>query len=221
MAIHLMPSIRTSIEGCVTAEHVEPRDRKYMLPGHQTDARFSKYETLGDYHHREYAANTIYAAHARRVRNWITEHRVLDVGCGDGLITCLLRDKGHDVEGIDPNARAVMLAKRHGVRVRLGSVYRLPRGRWDAVYLGDVLEHLDHQKKAIRQIGRVTDTLYIATPLRGAQPADDYHAHEFLPGELREFMAALGWEQLSSEYLNFRILAKFRHRPRPWWRPWR
>src|SRR3990167_1078769 len=140
--------------------------------GTHTDERFSKYETLGDYHHREYAANTIYAAHARRVRNWITEHRVLDVGCGDGLITCLLRDKGHDVEGIDPNAR-------------------------------------------------VTDTLYIATPLRGAQPADDYHAHEFLPGELRKFMAALGWEHLSSEYLNFRILAKFRRRAGPWWRIWR
>lgn len=189
--------------------------------GTKTDSRFSKYEQLGDYHHREYAANTIYAAHARRVRNWITERRVLDVGCGDGLITCLLRDKGCEVEGIDSNPRAVALARGHKVTVRLGSAYRLPLGRWEAVYLGDVLEHLDRPAKAIRQIGRVTDTLYIATPLRGVQPADDYHAHEYTPGELREFMDRLGWEQLSSEYLNARILAKFQQRPQSWWRVWR
>ena len=187
----------------------------------KTDAQFDKYAVLADYHHREYAANTIYAAHARRVRNWITEPRVLDVGCGDGLITRLLKDKGCDVVGIDPNAHAVRLARSHDLPVFPGSVYRLPFGRWDAVYLGDVLEHLDHPTTAIRQIGRVTDILYIATPLRGVQPADDYHAHEFLPGELREFMDQLGWEQLSSEYINFRILAKFRRRPRPWWRFWR
>lgn len=182
----------------------------------KTDTAFDKYQTLGDYHHREYAANTIYAAHARRVRNWITEWRILDVGCGDGLIALLLQQKGCDVEGIDPNAVAINYARRHGVRARIGSTYRLPRGRWAAVYLGDVLEHLDRPKRAIRQIARVTDTLYIATPLRGAQPADDYHAQEFLPGELREFMDRLGWQQLSSEYVNFRILAKFARRLR-WW----
>lgn len=187
----------------------------------KTDAAFDKYESLGDYHHREYAANTIYAAHARRVRNWITEWRVLDVGCGDGLIALLLQEKGCDVEGIDTSLRAVTLARAYGLKVCVGSVYRLPRGHWPAVYLGDVLEHLDRPATAIRRIGRITETLYIATPMRGAQPHDDYHAHEYQPGELREFMDRLGWEQLSSEYLHYRILAKFRRRPRPWWRCWR
>lgn len=186
----------------------------------KTDAAFDKYELVGDYHHREYAANTIYAAHARRVRAWISEKRLLDVGCGDGLIALLLMRRGHEVQGIDPNATAVRLAREHGVPADVGTVYRLPRGRWDAVYLGDVLEHLEHPRRAIRQIARVTDVLYIATPLRGAQPPDDYHVHEFLPDELRDFMAALGWEQLSWEYAHYRILAKFRRRPRPWWRLW-
>ncbi|CAG4886496.1 class I SAM-dependent DNA methyltransferase [Paraburkholderia gardini] len=37
--------------------------------------------------------------------------RVLDIGCGTGLLTCALADRGHDVTGVDPSAAMLAVAR--------------------------------------------------------------------------------------------------------------
>ena len=120
-------------------------------------AAFDKYAQLGAYHWAEYARGTTYGRHAERMAALISERPVLDVGCGDGLITHLL-----DGFGIDPEPVGVDLAIARGVRARVGRVEDLPGclprdwpQRYGAVYLGDVLEHLTHPRRALRAIGRV------------------------------------------------------------------
>ena len=184
------------------------------------EAHLSKYARLGDYHWREYAAGTTYARHAEAVRGWIREHRILDVGGGDGLITALLRADGREAEIVDADLLAVQLAIGHGMPAKRGTVYALPGGRWDAVLLGDVLEHLADPLMALRQLARVAPVLYIATPpKRPAGFADPFHLQEFTIPELIAIAGRAGWAFDTAMIDHGRIRARFTRSP--WWQRWR
>src|SRR3990167_8215774 len=122
-----------------------------MLTLPKLDLDFAKYSQFGDYHWQEYANGTIYGHHAKKIAAWVRERPVLDVGCGDGLITYLL---GEGAEGIDPILLAVDMAKRHGVNAKLGRLESV-EGWWPAVYFGDVLEHIEDQKAAVDHLARI------------------------------------------------------------------
>ncbi len=169
---------------------------------------FDKYERFGAYHWDEFSRDTVYRRHALHVQGWITEKKVLDAGAGDGLITHLLIEKGLHATGIDGSRVAVQLAKQRGVPSTHGDVYELS-GDFDAVYLGDVLEHLEDPSQAVRGIAKLTNVLYIATPPRGLHPKCRYHVREFTQSELRDFMEAHGWREAGSMVANARILARF------------
>jgi SAM-dependent methyltransferase len=75
--------------------------------------------------------------------------RVLDVGCGSGLLGARLRERGNTVWGIDAAAEAAPSAARRLDRFLLAdvidraSIAELLRGeRFDAIVFADVLEHL-------------------------------------------------------------------------------
>jgi len=188
---------------CKPDRAVNVKSGETFMPTH-----FDKYDRLGAYHWDEFEQDTTYREHALRVQQWITEEKVLDVGAGDGLITHLLIQKGLRATGIDNNRLAVKLANDRGVPISYGDIYDLA-GSFDAVYAGDVLEHLENPSRALQEIGKVTNLLYVATPPRGLDPKDRFHVHEFTQSELREFMWANGWRETSSTVANARILARF------------
>lgn len=165
---------------------------------------FKKYELWGSYHWDIYKQGSIYTKHADKVKEWIKEDNVLDIGCGDGLITHLLGAKG-----IDDNELAIKLAKEKGVDAETGDIYAL-QGSYKAVYLGDVLEHLERPKEALKQVSQVTDTLYLVTPPRKGK-LRPHHFYEWTPEELTEFMKGCGWEQVGElEVANHRMYGKYR-----------
>lgn len=79
--------------------------------------------------------------------------RVLDVGCGTGSISVMLRDlRKADLLGIEPSAERVEVARNRGLNVIHGlftaeSVKDL--GLFDVVVFADVLEHLSDPADAI------------------------------------------------------------------------
>ena len=83
--------------------------------------------------------------------------RVLDVGCGTGSVSTLVRDlRGATVVGIEPNAdRARHAVEAHGLHVIHG-VYAPDVaerfGPFDVVLFADVLEHLVDPAEALRQV---------------------------------------------------------------------
>lgn len=87
--------------------------------------------------------------------------RVLEIGCGEGLVMRYLRDRhpGLRIDGVELDAGAVSLARARnpGSLVLRGDVYTLGiRSRaYDLVLCLEVLEHLDEPARALAEVRRV------------------------------------------------------------------
>lgn len=76
--------------------------------------------------------------------------RVLDVGCGDGLLFERLEELGVEVEGVEPDA-AVLNDARWRDRIRVAPVEAGidPPVAYDLVLMLDVLEHIADESRAL------------------------------------------------------------------------
>ncbi|MCA9755376.1 MAG: class I SAM-dependent methyltransferase [Candidatus Eisenbacteria bacterium] len=145
--------------------------------------------------------------------------RFLEVGCGPGFLLQELRALGWDVAGIELSQYAVDFARNQlGLNVKQGSIRadEWPAETADAVFLGDVLEHLPDpvgSLEVIRSWLQPGGALAIAVPstmsLWSAQLGltayrvlgrekvlriPPYHLMEFVPSTLRRTMETAGFE---------------------------
>jgi len=87
--------------------------------------------------------------------------KVLDVGCGGGLLSNGLAVAGHEVTGIDLSEPSLEVARKYdrtGKVIYLkASAYELPysAGIFDAVCVMDFLEHVDEPGRVLREAARV------------------------------------------------------------------
>jgi len=86
--------------------------------------------------------------------------RVLDAGCGGGLVARELAAAGAEVVGVDRSLGSLGVARRAAgasFRPAQGRLERLPfaAGSFDAVVAADVLEHLPDLPAAVTELARV------------------------------------------------------------------
>lgn len=123
----------------------------------QPVVRGGEYAARGDYHRTldpSWEFYPTYIAKLKAVRSWLDAlpegTRVLDAGCGEGVLVDEYASRLH-IEGIDPNYSSA--------RVRSGSLTDLPygTGTFDRALCLDVLEHLsfDEQPRALSELHRV------------------------------------------------------------------
>jgi len=89
--------------------------------------------------------------------------RILDVGCGGGLLAEEFAQLGCAVTGVDPSSESLEVARAHAREKSFDIEYReatgeqLPfgDGEFPAVYCCDVLEHVDDVGRTVAEIARV------------------------------------------------------------------
>jgi SAM-dependent methyltransferase len=95
--------------------------------------------------------------------------RILDVGCGNGEFLVVAQDLGYRAAGLDPDPRAVDVARSRGFDVRCGSLPRSgePPRSFDHIFLNHVLEHLRDPIGALREARSLLvpgGRLWLSTP---------------------------------------------------------
>jgi SAM-dependent methyltransferase len=147
---------------------------------------------------------------ARRLLDLIGRYapagRLLDVGCGHGLLLDEARRRGYEAEGIELSESAAAYAREIlGLPVREQALEDVLEGGYQAIVLADVLEHLDDPVAAIercRELLAPRGVLCVVTPdpasvtarLAGARWWALIPAHKYLLPRrtLREVLCAQG-----------------------------
>ena len=93
----------------------------------------------------------------------LSQVRLLDIGCGGGVLAEEFASLGCQVTGIDTSPKSITVAQAHAARsgfsidYRVGSGTQLPLddGRFHVVSCCDVLEHIPEWRQVITEVRRV------------------------------------------------------------------
>ena len=140
--------------------------------------------------------------------------RVLDIGTGTGANLRLLRQMGmHDVTGLDSSEEAIRFCAERGLgAVRHGNASNLPfpDERFDLVLATDVLEHVERDAEAAREIRRVLRpgghalvTVPAFRSLWGLQDVQSHHLRRYRRPAFRRLLVEAGLEVRDLYYFNY------------------
>lgn len=75
---------------------------------------------------------------------------ILEVGCGSGMLSLMLKNKGFNVKALDNNPKAVKFTKAKGIVVKEGFLEDIPyKGKFDVIVGQHVLEETKDYQKTI------------------------------------------------------------------------
>jgi len=108
--------------------------------------------------------NPLRLAHIERLAGGLAGKRVLDVGCGGGILAEAMAAKGAQVTGIDLAERALKVAQLHAIEVGSGVDYRLVSAEdlaaeapesFDIVTCMEMLEHVPQPPSVVAACARL------------------------------------------------------------------
>ena len=112
-----------------------------------------------------------------RIERHVRRGRLLDLGCWVGFLLAEARERGWQAVGVEPSDFAVAYAReRLGLDVHHTGLFDadLPEAGFDAIVLGDVIEHLVRPGEALERIRRLLapgGVVYLALPDAGSRLA--------------------------------------------------
>lgn len=95
--------------------------------------------------------------------------RVLDLGCGDGLLLARLRkEKGTDGRGVERDPDAILACMRRGIPVFQGDLDEgladFPDKSFDVVVISHTLQQVNHPRSLLLEAGRVGHQVIVGFP---------------------------------------------------------
>jgi acetyltransferase-like isoleucine patch superfamily enzyme/2-polyprenyl-3-methyl-5-hydroxy-6-metoxy-1,4-benzoquinol methylase len=128
-----------------------------------------------------------------------TKDSILDVGCGEGIITAILADKTSSIIGCDYSVEAIETAKERHAHIEFvfsnSTNLEFADGSFTAVTMSDVAEHLMPIQfvRTLEEINRVLKRggkLLLATPItgKGTRTSKYAHIYEYSVEELKEIL---------------------------------
>jgi len=171
------------------------------------EIEFEKYEKKGAYHWKDISWNPRYANCSVKARylkciqllekklNPLVNQKVLDLGCGDGVLSYMLWKRKADTVGVDHSEKGIELARtmhkklNSNVIFHMSSAYDLPLDNKSVkgIICSDVIEHVQEPNKLLDEIDRVLKVgghAVISTPIRRTKdPLDKMHVREWFEDE--------------------------------------
>jgi SAM-dependent methyltransferase len=150
-----------------------------------------------------------------RIERHVSRGRLLDLGCWVGFLLAEARDRGWETTGVEPSEFASAYARdRLGLDVRTADLLgaQLPERHYEAVVLGDVIEHLPRPAEALDRIAGLLapgGVLALALPNAGSALARAMgrrwwsviptHVQYFTRPSLYTLLRRRGFEPLESQ----------------------
>jgi trans-aconitate methyltransferase len=95
---------------------------------------------------------------AGEILHWLNAkpgERILDLGCGDGVIAARLRDRGCDILGVDAGPDMIAAARKLGLDARLIDGHDLPfTEEFDAVFSNAALHWMSEPRRVLAGVWR-------------------------------------------------------------------
>jgi SAM-dependent methyltransferase len=179
-----------------------------------SDALARAYATAAseDYVDEEEGQRATARAALERIERYGRPGRILDLGCWVGFLLAEAVARGWEATGVEPSDFAAAYARKHlGLDVRHDDLFtaELPAASFDAVVLGDVIEHLIRPGQALDRIAELLvpeGVLYLALPDSGSRLARALgarwwsvlptHVQYFTRSSLAELLRRHGYQPL-------------------------
>lgn len=126
------------------------------------------YDEIADDYEKEIVyESAFYYEHYKAIADFLARYlvknnsrilKILDIGCGSGFWSNILREMGYEVVGIDISSRSVEKASSKGLAVMVGDAENISirEESFDAaIALASVINHLDHLDKFFRDVNLV------------------------------------------------------------------
>jgi SAM-dependent methyltransferase len=155
----------------------------------------------------------LFATEIKRI-NLSADAAILDIGTGTGANLRLLKEMGfRNVVGLDASPDAIRFCELKGLaKVNLGTADAMPFSdkAFDFIMATDVIEHIDDDRAALRDIARVLrpgGSLLLTVPafqeLWGLQDDKSHHKRRYRLSQLVRLVREAPFELQKSFYFNY------------------
>ena len=151
----------------------------------------------------------------RKLRRGHPRGRILDVGCGDGILFPALAEFG-DVEGIEADASTLNPSGPWRNRIHVAPFDETAplNGPYDLILMLDVIEHLDNPVSALRHACAIlgpTGAILVTVPalpwLWTSHDDLNHHRRRYTPTQLTQEFTAAGVEMGTMRFLFHSLIA--------------